>query len=65
VAFFFLPAVRHYDAVFSRNGTQIEPRGTSMVIETVEISTPPEESPAVSWAAIAAGAIAAAALSAV
>jgi hypothetical protein len=33
-----------------------------MVIETVEISTPAEESPAVSWAAIAAGAIAAAAL---
>jgi hypothetical protein len=33
-----------------------------MVIETVEISTPAEESPAISWAAIAAGAIAAAAL---
>jgi len=33
-----------------------------MVFETVEISTPAEESPAVSWAAIAAGAIAAAAL---
>ena len=37
-----------------------------MVFETVEISTPveerPEESPLVSWAAIAAGAIAAAAL---
>jgi hypothetical protein len=33
-----------------------------MVIETVEISTPAEESPAMSWAAIAAGAIAAAAL---
>ena len=33
-----------------------------MVIETVEISTPVEESPAVSWAAVAAGAIAAAAL---
>jgi hypothetical protein len=36
--------------------------GTLMAIETVEISTPVEESPAVSWAAIAAGAIAAAAL---
>src|ERR1039457_2610243 len=33
-----------------------------MVFETVEISTPVEESPAVSWPAIAAGAIAAAAL---
>ena len=33
-----------------------------MVIETVEISTPVEESPTVSWAAVAAGAIAAAAL---
>jgi hypothetical protein len=33
-----------------------------MVIETVEISTAVEESPAVSWAAVAAGAIAAAAL---
>src|SRR5476651_1092257 len=33
-----------------------------MVFESVEISTPAEESPAVSWAAIAAGAIAAAAL---
>src|SRR5476651_757280 len=33
-----------------------------MVMESVEISTPAEESPAVSWAAIAAGAIAAAAL---
>ena len=33
-----------------------------MVMETIEISTPAEESPAVSWAAIAAGAIAAAAL---
>ena len=33
-----------------------------MVFETVEISTPAEESPTVSWAAIAAGAIAAAAL---
>jgi hypothetical protein len=32
------------------------------VFETVEISTPIEESPLVSWAAIAAGAIAAAAL---
>jgi hypothetical protein len=36
--------------------------GTLMAIETVEISTPVEESPAVSWAAVAAGAIAAAAL---
>jgi hypothetical protein len=33
-----------------------------MAIETVEISAPVEESPAVSWAAVAAGAIAAAAL---
>jgi len=33
-----------------------------MVFESVEISTPAEESPAVSWAAIAAGAVAAAAL---
>jgi hypothetical protein len=33
-----------------------------MVMETIEISTPAEESPTVSWAAIAAGAIAAAAL---
>jgi hypothetical protein len=33
-----------------------------MVFESVEISTPSEESPAVSWPAIAAGAIAAAAL---
>jgi hypothetical protein len=33
-----------------------------MVIEAVEFSTPVEESPAVSWAAVAAGAIAAAAL---
>jgi hypothetical protein len=33
-----------------------------MAIETVEIFTPAEESPAVSWAAVAAGAIAAAAL---
>src|ERR1700690_3901081 len=33
-----------------------------MVFEAVEISTPVEESPAVSWAAVAAGAIAAAAL---
>ncbi len=33
-----------------------------MVFETVEISTPAEESSAVSWPAIAAGAIAAAAL---
>ena len=33
-----------------------------MVFETVEISTPAEESPVVSWVAIAAGAIAAAAL---
>ena len=33
-----------------------------MVFETVEISTPAEESPTVSWAAIAAGSIAAAAL---
>jgi hypothetical protein len=33
-----------------------------MAIETVEISSPVEESPAVSWAAVAAGAIAAAAL---
>ena len=33
-----------------------------MVFETVEISTPVEESPTLSWAAIAAGAIAAAAL---
>jgi hypothetical protein len=33
-----------------------------MVFETVEISTPAEESPTVSWATIAAGAIAAAAL---
>ena len=33
-----------------------------MVIETLEISTPVEESSAVSWAAVAAGAIAAAAL---
>jgi hypothetical protein len=32
-----------------------------MVIETLAISTPVEESPAVSWAAVAAGAIAAAA----
>ena len=31
--------------------------GTLMAIETVEISTPVEESPAVSWVAIAAGAI--------
>jgi hypothetical protein len=36
--------------------------GTLMAIETVELSTPAEESPAVSWAAVAAGAIAAAAL---
>jgi hypothetical protein len=36
--------------------------GTLMAIETVEISTPVEESLAVSWAAVAAGAIAAAAL---
>jgi hypothetical protein len=36
--------------------------GTLMAIETVEISTPVDESPAVSWAAVAAGAIAAAAL---
>jgi hypothetical protein len=36
--------------------------GTLMAIETVEISTHVEESPAVSWAAVAAGAIAAAAL---
>jgi hypothetical protein len=36
--------------------------GTLMAIETVELSTPVEESPAVSWAAVAAGAIAAAAL---
>jgi hypothetical protein len=34
----------------------------AMVFESVEISTPAEESPAVSWAAIAAGAVAAAAL---
>src|SRR5665648_1158787 len=33
-----------------------------MVFESVEISTPVEESPTVSWAAVAAGAIAAAAL---
>ena len=33
-----------------------------MVFESVEISTPVAESPAVSWAAIAAGAVAAAAL---
>ena len=33
-----------------------------MVFETVEISTPVAESPAISWAAIAAGAVAAAAL---
>ena len=33
-----------------------------MVFEAVEISTPAEESPAISWAAVAAGAIAAAAL---
>src|SRR5450756_669974 len=33
-----------------------------MVFESVEISTPAEESPAVSWPAIAAGGIAAAAL---
>ena len=33
-----------------------------MVFESVEISTPAEESPAVSWPAIAAGAVAAAAL---
>ena len=33
-----------------------------MVIETVEISTPVEESPTVSWAAVAAGSVAAAAL---
>jgi len=33
-----------------------------MVFETVEISTPAEESPAISWAAVVAGAIAAAAL---
>ena len=33
-----------------------------MVFESVEISTPIAESPAVSWAAIAAGAVAAAAL---
>ena len=33
-----------------------------MVFESVEISTPAQESPAVSWAAIAAGAVAAAAL---
>ena len=33
-----------------------------MVFESVEISTPPEESPTVSWPAIAAGAVAAAAL---
>ena len=33
-----------------------------MVMETIEISTPAEESPTVSWAAIAAGAIVAAAL---
>src|SRR5471030_2192939 len=36
--------------------------GTLMAIETVEISTPAEESLTVSWAAVAAGAIAAAAL---
>jgi hypothetical protein len=34
----------------------------AMVFESVEISTPAEDSPAVSWAAIAAGAVAAAAL---
>ena len=33
-----------------------------MVMETIEFSTPAEESPTVSWAAIAAGAVAAAAL---
>jgi len=53
--------------VFSRlqTGRDFRSRKTAMVIETiktVEISNPAEESPAISWAAVAAGAIAAAAL---
>jgi hypothetical protein len=46
----------------TETGRDIHSEEELMVFETVEISTPAEESPTVSWAAIAAGAIAAAAL---